>query len=256
VYDLAEKRVAVQMSKIIAALLLALVLVGAGFLPGCAKAGSAINGSGKIIDQNIDVKDFNAINAQGAFRLKISQAEQFRVTLSTDDNLLNRVVIVLDRKTLRLSIEAPSSFFPTSLTISLEMPQLTALNFSGGAGGTITGFSSQTPFSLILADKGTLEGDLAASSVNFSLAGASTTVLRGGATNMELTATDSSKLDLSAFNLFKAKVNLDQKTEAIVNVVGPFDVTLNHESNIFFLGNPVFINTSVANGSSMSMVQK
>ena len=73
---------------------------------------------------------------------------------------------------------------------------------------------------------------------------------------MELIAVDNSKLDLSNFALMLATVNLDKASEAIVNVSGQFDVTLNHESKIYFLGNPIFTNTSVANGSSMSMVQK
>lgn len=228
----------------------------AAALPACAKAGSSINGSGKIVDQPIDVANFDSINAQGAFQIKLAQAGLFHVTLSTDDNLFNRVVIVLDHKTLKLSIEAPSTFFPTSLTITIAMPQLVGLNLSGGAGADLSGFKSQSPFALVLADKGTLDGDIEAGSVNFNLSGASAVVLKGSATNMVLSAVNSSKLDLSDFALLTAKVNLDQASEAIVNVSGQFDVNLNNKSKIFFLGNPVFTNTIVANGSSMSMVQK
>jgi hypothetical protein len=107
-----------------------------------------------------------------------------------------------------------------------------------------------------MADKSTLDGDMDAGSVNFNLSGTSTVVLKGGAASMDLTAVDTSKLDLSNFTLLRAKVNLDQSSEAIVNVSGQFDVTLNNKSKIFFLGNPIFTNTYVANGSSMSMVQK
>jgi len=244
------------MPRSILVLFLSVILAAAALLPACAKAGSALNGSGKIVDQDVNIADFTAVNAQGAFQVKIRQAEQFHVVLSTDDNLLNRVVIVLDHNTLKLNIEAPSTFFPTSLAITIDMPQLAGLNLSGGASATISGFTSLQPFSLILTDKGTLDGDIEAGSLNFSLTGGSTAVLRGSATDIVLVANAGSQVDLSNLILSKAKVNLDQKTDAIVNVSGQIDVTLNHESNLFFLGNPIFTNTSVANGSSMSMVKK
>lgn len=243
------------MQRFISIILISVLLVTVALLPACAKVGSSLNGSGKIVDQDIDVTDFNSVNAKGQFQLKIAQADESRVTLSTDDNLVSRVIIVLDRKTLKLSIEAPSTFFPTSLTITIAMPQLIGLNLSGGASATLSGFKSPHPFSLFMADKSTLDGDIDAGSINFNLSGTSTAVLKGGAASMDLTAIDTSKLDLSSFTLLRAKVNLDQSSEAIVNVSGQFDVTLNNKSKIFFLGNPIFTNTYVANGSSMSMVQ-
>ncbi len=88
------------------------VLIMAVCFPGCARGGSSLNGSGNIIDQDIKVSDFNSVNIKGAFDLDISLASEYKVTLSTDDNLIGRVPVSLEHKVLKLSIEAPATFFP------------------------------------------------------------------------------------------------------------------------------------------------
>jgi hypothetical protein len=239
-------------SVFISAIILAMVCI----LPGCAQVGSSLNGSGKIIDQPLDIKNFTSINAKGAYTLIVSQADNFKVTLSTDDNLSNRLRISLERSTLMLNIEAPATFFPTQLKITVTMPKLLGLNLSGGAKATVAGFNSQDDFSLFIADKGTLDGKLAASNFNLNLSGGSKVVLSGSAVSLDLIANNSSILDLHDIVFTQAQIRLDNASEATLMVTGQFDVGLKNKSKLVFSGNPVFINTSVTGGSTMSMVQK
>lgn len=76
------------MKKSLVISVLILIIIAATFLPGCARAGSALNGSGKIIDQNINVAGFNSVNIKGIFEVEVTKADSFKVTISTDDNLL------------------------------------------------------------------------------------------------------------------------------------------------------------------------
>jgi hypothetical protein len=61
---------------------------------------------------------------------------------------------------------------------------------------------------------------------------------------------------MSQYVVLRAKVKLDQASEAVLNVTGQFDVDLKNASKLYFSGNPVFTNTSVTGGSTMSMIQK
>jgi hypothetical protein len=224
--------------------------------PGCSRAVSSVNGSGKVIDQEIEVADFDSINAQGEFILDIVQSDTVSVILSTDDNLMSRIKLVRERKTLKISIEAPANFFPTSLKIKIFMPQITGINLSGGAKATVSGFKSDEVFSLFLADKGNLKGSLEAGEVNLHLSDASTLALTGSAAELNLTALKDSKLDLKDFSLKQASVKLEEASEAIVNINGRIDLELRGKSKVFFLGNPVFTNTFIADGSTVSMIQQ
>lgn len=225
-------------------------------LAGCARAGSALNGSGVIVDEVIKAKEFNMVSVKGAFNLEIQKADTPSVILSTDDNLISRIRISVERKTLKLSIEAPATFFPTKLKVAINMPELIGLNLSGGARSTVTGFNSTGSFSLFMDDKSSLKGSLAAGDISFHLSGSSTAVLSGGGLEMNLTLLEGSKVDLGDFLLKQAAVKLDQASEAIINVNGPLDVELNSESKVYFLGDPIISNTSISGGSTMSMIQK
>jgi hypothetical protein len=145
-------------------LLMALLLV-----PGCKRVSSSLNGSGKIVDQELDIRDFTSVKARGVYNLVIQEGPAFKVTVSLDDNLLKRLQISLERKTLNLNIEAPASFFPTSLKVTIMMPQLLGLNLSGGANASIAGFKSLEDFTLFISGKGLLEGSIEASNLIFYL---------------------------------------------------------------------------------------
>ena len=67
------------------------ILIIIAALPGCTTAGSSLNGSGKIIDQDLKLKDFDTINVHGPFELEITQDSNFSASLSTDENLISRV---------------------------------------------------------------------------------------------------------------------------------------------------------------------
>jgi hypothetical protein len=240
------------MRKTVVKLILAVVLLTAFMLPGCARAGSALNGSGKVIDQDVNITNFNSISIEDAILLEISQAKSFKVIVNTDDNLVNRIRLSLEHQTLKISIEAPASFFPTSLKVKIEMPVLIGLNLTKGAKATISGFKSPSDFNLAMSGGSILVGSLEAGVTYFTLSGGSQVALQGVATRLELDCSEKSKLNLADFALTKAEIKLRGASEAIMNVGGEFGVTLSDASKVYYLGNPIFINTYITGGSTMA----
>lgn len=218
--------------------------------PACSRMGSSINGSGKIIDQDLKVNDFNSINIKGAFRLEIYKSAAYKVTLSTDDNLINRVVVSLERRSLQARIEAPATFYPTSLKISVGMPEIANLNLAEGVQARITGFTGIPHFILFLSDNSVLTGDIEAAEAKVNLSKASQMSLKGTVIKLELEGSDC-KLDMGELNLVNAQVKLSQASEATINVSGNFSVVLNDASKIYYLGNPLINNTVISGGSTM-----
>ncbi len=225
-------------------------------LPGCKRVSSTLNGSGKIIDQDLEIKDFTTINAKGVYNLIIQSGETYKVTVSLDDNLFKRLQVNMERKTLKLGIEAPTTFFPTTLKVTITMPKLLGLNLSGGARAAISGFKSPEDFTLFLSDKGWLEGSLVASHLTFHLSEGSKVALSGSGLKLTLDAVGDSQLDMTQYGLMRADVKLDGSSVATLNVSGQLDVELRNKSKLFFSGNPIFTKTSVTGGSTMAMIQK
>jgi hypothetical protein len=238
------------MKKTTAAILMVGILVLAVLLPGCARAGSSMNGSGKIVDQDIEISGFTRITAQGNLVLELAQAEDFKLTVSTDDNLINRLLFELDGETLKIAIQAPANFFPTSLKIKIGMPRIYALDISGGTQAVVSGFKSTFNFDLEASGGSTFTGVMDAGNCIFSVSGSKIN-LKGSALSLELNASGASRLDLTDFVLNSAQVYLKEESEADLNINGLMDVKLEGGSRIFYLGNPKFSNTSISGGSFM-----
>ncbi len=239
------------MKKVICAITLFTLLTLTVLLPGCMQTGSALNGSGKIKDQDIELDDFDSIQVQGPFNLEIIQSASFKITLSTDDNLISRVQFSHSDKTLKVKIEAPATFFPTSLKISIAMPRIHSVNLSDGAKATIPEFNSVPNFNLVLTGGSSLNGNVEAEAANFYLSGGSQIILQGNAKKLVLDSAGASRLNLGDFILVDADVKLREASAAILNINGELNVVLKDASKIYYLGNPLITNTSITGDSSM-----
>jgi hypothetical protein len=219
---------------------------------GCTRVGSAMNGSGTIIEKNMKISEFTDVDFSGPFTIEINQSQTFEVVLSTDDNLINRVQYSIEDKTLKFSIQAPGSFFPTNLIVKVDMPVIKNAVLTDQAKASLSGFPLITDFILILKNESILNGFLEAENINFYITGGSQVGLKGTANKLQLECLDKSKINLADFILSSANVRVDGESEATLNVNGRFDVLMNGGSTIYYLGNPVFSNTSISGGSTMS----
>jgi len=239
------------MKKSITAMLMVCLLILAAFLPGCSRAASSMNGSGKIVDQDIEIAGFTRITTQAGLILELTQAESFKVTLSTDDNLVSRIVFSLEDENLKIAIQAPANFFPTSLKVKISMPRIYGLNISGETQAVISGFRSTFNFDLEVSKGSTLNGALEAGNCVFNVSGNSRVNLKGSALSLELNASGTSQLNLAEFTVNAAQISLKEKSEAYLNINGITDVKLEEGSRLYYLGDPRFSNTSISGGSFM-----
>jgi hypothetical protein len=238
------------MKKLFIPLMCACLLAGIS-VTGCARVGSSLNGSGKIIDQPLKITGFTQISAKGSFPIEIDQSESQSVTVSTDDNLIQRVIVALSGETLLISIQAPASFLPTSLKITISMPRIYGLILNDGAKASLSGFKSTYNFSLDMQGASSLNGYLDAGNVDFNVIGASQVNLKGSALSLDLLANKGSKLDLSAFPTKTATVHLAQASEATLDIEGRLTTQLEGASILYYLGSPVLSDTSISGGSIM-----
>jgi hypothetical protein len=239
-----------KMKKIVS--LLAIILLFALILPGCTRVGSSMNGTGKIKDTALKLKGFTGLHIEGPFIIEVNKAEDYKVILSVDDNLVNRVRVSMERKTLNFNIEAPATFFPTSLKLKVEMPDLVSLNLSDTAVATVNGFIGEDLFTVFLSGKSTLNCATEVDTLELNVFGASETVFKGKARNTSINARGLSKLNLMEFESTAAQIKMTEASEATMNVTGWVDITLEKYSKFFYTGTPIFGDTAISGGSRMS----
>lgn len=232
--------------------ILVIILLIAAILPGCTRVGSSLNGSGKIVDSDLNVKDFSSLDIKGPFIVEVTQAPVFKVTLSTDENLISRVKVSLERSTLNLSIEAPATFFPTSLKLTVDMPDLAVLNLSDAADASVNGFKNAATFTVFLSGKSILNCSTEVGTLELNVYGGSHATIKGDARMIDVDARGISKLDLAELDCSRAQVKMTEASEATMNVTGMVDITLEQASKFYYLGNPIFRDTAISGGSTMA----
>jgi hypothetical protein len=210
-----------------------------------------MNGSGTLIDQDIQLTGFSGVTVNGPFEADLVQTDAFQVIVNTDDNLVNRVQASLDDGSLIVGIKAPATFFPSGLKIKIGMPRLYKLNLSGGAKATLTGFKSTFNLSFVSTESSILNGSLDAGNCDFDISGGSQINLTGSALGLDLTESGASKLNLAEFPVNTAKLNLSQNSEAVLNLNGRTDIRLADASKVYYTGNPTFNDTVISGGSFM-----
>lgn len=233
--------------KFVTALTLILVFVMSA---GCAKSASSINGSGIISEEEIDVTDFTGVSIEGPFIVEITQSEEFGITVSTDNNLLSRIRVSREDDILKLSINAPGNFYPTSLKASISMPVLESLKLFDKASVGISDFNSDSNFFLTARGKSVCGGYIGAENINFKITD-SKVVLKGKANAMFLECSQKAVAGLDDFILENADVKLSEESQATLNVSGDLNVMLTGASKIYYIGTPRFSNTSISEDSAM-----
>jgi hypothetical protein len=232
------------MKNVIVSVLILSLMAGTAFFSSCNRIGSVMNGSGNIVENPIRVADFTDVNITGPFSIEVIQ--------STDENLVDRVLVSLEDRTLKLKIQAPASFFPTSLKVRISMPKINNLILTDEATASLSGFPLIAGFNLVLKNASSLNGYLEAENIYFDISGGSQVNLQGQGQKLQLQCTGQSEVDLTDLVLKSANVRVIEASQATLNINGRFDVAMEGASKIFYLGNPIFYNTSVSGGSTMS----
>jgi serine/threonine-protein kinase len=159
--------------------------------------GSIIVGSGKPATKTVDVKDFTGIQIERMLAADVTRADSFKVSLTADDNVLDRIEVVRQGSTLRISLAPGGYLLREKPHVSITLPALEGIDIAGAARATIQGFESDRPFRARISGASTLEGSIRTGDVDLAASGASTLRLRGSAHAARLVASGASKLELA-----------------------------------------------------------
>jgi serine/threonine-protein kinase len=168
----------------------------------------------------VDIKDFTAIQVDHAMQADVNRADSFRVSLTADDNILERVQAVRDGATLRIGLAPGSYRFRERPRAAITLPILERIGLSGASRATIRGFESDRPFRASTSGASTLEGSINAGDADLDLDGASTVKLGGSARAARLHAEGASTLELADFTVSGDKLTIEAEGASTVRLRG------------------------------------
>ncbi len=186
-----------------------------------------VKGSGNVVTENREVRDFKAIDVSGVFNVEIVAQKEFSVQVEADDNLLPLIKTEVKNGVLEISTEKRIKS-RTRMTVRISAPDIESIEASGA-----------TKVSAI---------ELKNSSLKLDTSGASKISVAGETGSLNVDVSGASKID--AENLAAANVIVDASgaSKVLVNVSGELRADCSGASSVTYSGTPTNIvkNTSGA----------
>lgn len=186
-----------------------------------------INGSGKRITQNRDIKDFEELQIDVVADVKIKRGKKAKCVISGDDNIVP--VIKTENKGVLLKISTAKSYSTKqSLEIVIEVPMLKKLVLNGAGDVTMA--------------------DVTEDKLDLKINGAGNITAAGKVKELKTVANGSGNLKLSGLKAAKVYVIIDGAGDAEVWAASYLKAVINGSGDIIYSGNPSKVDSSV-NGS-------
>ena len=189
--------------------------------------------SGKLQTQQKNLSDFTIINIQSGFQAQISQGDSYSVSITADNNVINRIDVNQSGNTLTIGLQLVSIFNMGTLKAQITMPDLQEIHLSGGASANVSGF--QLTHELLVSGQG-----------------GSRLQMDGQASNLLVSCTGGSNLELSRFEVNNATINMDGGSTGKINVTGLLNADLSSGSILTYTGNPTLGNIVTSGLSTIS----
>ena len=193
-----------------------------------------IIGSGHPQTKVLAIADFDSLEIRHPFQAEVVRGDQFGVTVTADDNVLEHVKALKESSALKIDLEEGKIYRMKagSLKVMVRMPALARLGLSHGARGTVRGFKSNQGLNLRASHGSALEGEVEAGDIAIAASHGSTLHLKGKARDGRLDVSHGSALGLTDLALRSIEIDVEHGSTAGFDAKSTegLKVTANHGS--------------------------
>jgi hypothetical protein len=193
------------------------------------------------------VVDFDRLEMGDALHIDVEQGNFFDVSVRGDRRNIEDLIVKKEGSTLiiryRVNRERRHDTF-----VTITMPELYAVNFSGASESRVYGFADADEFDVHLSGASVCQLDVESLQLNAVLSGASYLNLRGDGDVLEADLSGASALNAFAFPVATADLLFSGASDGKVTVTEKLEVVATGGSHLVYRGRPVVI--SDISGSS------
>lgn len=215
--------------------------------------GDTVTGSGVMVTRSFEFTDFDALEFGHAFSAEVTRGDRFNVSITIDDNLLDRLEAGQQDRTVAIGLERSTSTRRATLEVRITMPLLARLELGGASHARLEGFDDAGELIVHVSEASVVSGALRAERVDFDVSGASRIELTGAATRASLRGSGASSFTLRSFTLRECTVDLSGASSAEVTVTEDISaVDLSGASRLVYYGSPTLGRTITSGGSMIN----
>ncbi|WP_234735637.1 head GIN domain-containing protein [Tellurirhabdus bombi] len=201
--------------------------------------------------QNYGLKNFDRLEMGSGFEVKLVQGASFDVSVRGDKDDINDLDIYTRNGTLKAEYRRNRSNRRHEMHITVTMPTLRGVDFSGALQATAIGFDDLTTLDIRLSGASKVDFVGKANRLNVNLSGASTLDLEGKGAELRAELSGASTLRSTKYIVNAAELDLSGASSARVLVSDDLNVKASGASNVRYQGKPR-INSQTSGNSTVN----
>ncbi len=235
-------------------IILTIYMLTAGVLllltPACKL--TCITGSGKRVNENRKVSDFNIVKVSGSFKVILVQDSSLNVSITTDDNLLKYINTKVEDGKLVISNENVCPSGRQEITIGVR--NLNAIHLSGSVEILSNGKINTGDMELSLSGSTKVTLDINAARLTTKGSGSTEVNLKGQASTHNVSLSGSGNINALDFVVGDYNISSSGSSDCAINVLRELNVRSSGSSSIKYRGTPTQINNSKSGSSSIQKI--
>lgn len=201
------------------------------------------------IDRQYSITDFDRLEMGDGFNITVEQGTFFDVSASGDRRNINDLTVRREGTTLVIRYDE-NRHRRHDTYITITMPELYAVNFSGGSDSRISGFGPTETFDVYLSGGSVCQLEIETGRLNTVISGASYLNLRGAGEILEADLSGASVIKAFNFPVSQAELSVSGASDGNVTVTNDLKVVATGASHVLYRGEPV-VTSDVSGASSV-----
>jgi hypothetical protein len=200
------------------------------------------------LEKQFSFFDFDRLEMGSGFNVKVSQGNNYSVTIRGDRRNINDLDVHKAGSTLIIEYDDHGNRSHETY-VTITMPDLRAVNFSGGSFSEISGFENDH-LDLILSGGSVSQLDAGYRQAKIILTGGSRLRMYGLGDEMDVAISGASELTAFDYPVRIAEVNVSGSSKAKVTVTDELKANAAGASSLLYRGNPS-VSSDVSGGSAV-----
>jgi hypothetical protein len=226
---------------------IALILVS---LTGCVKMFNCIDGSGNLRSEYRIVAEFDGVENETEYKVKITYDSIYSLRVDADDNLLESIITsVRGNKLIIESSRGQCINSKKDILIDIHIPSLKNIVLSGS--GNIDVYDFKSPqFDATIAGSGNIEiRNLITDNIGLVISGSGSITVYGKAENGNYIIAGSGTINANEVEVKKCNVTCSGSGNIYCNVINQLNVTISGSGNVIYSGSPTITKTISGSGN-------
>lgn len=236
------------------ALIFSLLLVALTVsLTSCFKDVWCVTGEGDIVTVELDLDDFNAINAAGAFDIYISQGESQYVEAKGHENIVDRLKTFVSGDTWKVELENEFCYADYELALYIQVPDIEKIKVTGSSDVVVEDFVDQESLELSIIGSGDVEMNdfLGCKTFEIKISGSGDIECRGDFDQLEdFDISISGSGNIKGYNAKtqNCDISISGSGNCEVYVEEKLNVDISGSGDIHYKGNPIIATDITGSG--------